>query len=65
MSVDEIHHDCPRCHQPTQQRYYGPCAACRTDLAHRFAGQARDVEVPVYEPKVNVTPNAVAMRDED
>ncbi len=65
MSVDEIHHDCPRCRQAVQQRYYGPCPACRSDLATRFAGRARDVDAPAYEPKVNVTANAVAMRPDD
>jgi hypothetical protein len=65
MSADEIEHDCPRCHQPARQQYYGPCPACRTELTARFAGQARDVAVPQYEPKVNVTANAVAMRADD
>jgi hypothetical protein len=41
-----------------------PCPDCRSDLAARFAGRAREVEVAEYEPKMNVTPNAVALRDE-
>jgi ribosomal protein L37AE/L43A len=65
MSADDIEHVCPRCAQTTQQRYYGPCASCRAELVAQFAGTARAVEVPVYEPKMNVTPNAVAMRDDD
>jgi hypothetical protein len=63
MSGD-IEHDCPRCARPARQRYYGPCPDCRAELADRFAGRAREVDVPAYEPKVNVTANAVAMRDE-
>ena len=65
MSADEIDHDCPRCHQPAQQRYYGPCPSCRTELATLAAGRAREVDAPTYEPKVNVTANAVAMRADD
>ncbi len=61
----DLAHDCPRCGQAVRQRYYGPCGTCRADLADRFAGRAREVEVADYEPKVNVTANAVAMRDDD
>lgn len=24
--------DCPRCHQPTEAEFYGPCGACRGQL---------------------------------
>lgn len=65
MSGDDLDHDCPRCARPARQRYYGPCPACRSELSARYAGGARDVAVPVYEPKVNVTANAVAMRADD
>jgi hypothetical protein len=64
MSGDDLEHDCPRCTRPVRQRYYGPCPDCRSELAARYAGRAREVEVADYEPKVNVTANAVAMRDE-
>jgi hypothetical protein len=56
--------DCPRCQRPTEADLYGPCPMCVVELKARFAGQARDVEVADYEPKLNVTPNAVAMREE-
>jgi hypothetical protein len=65
MSGEELEHDCPRCATPVRQRYYGPCPPCRTELAARYAGRAREVEVADYEPKGNVTPNAVALRDDD
>ena len=64
VSDELLEHDCPRCARSVRQRYYGPCPDCRTDLAARFAGRAREVEVGEYEPKMNVTPNAVALRDE-
>jgi hypothetical protein len=65
MNEDELEHDCPRCGATVHQRYYGPCPACRTDLAARSARDQRAVEAPAYEPKVNVTANAVALRADD
>ena len=56
--------NCPRCHRPTEAELYGPCPTCVTDLRARYAGLAREVEAPEYAPKLNVTPNAVALRDE-
>ena len=54
---------CPRCEAATTARFYGPCPACRIQLKAAYADQARDVEVEEYEPKMNVTPNAVATKD--
>ncbi|MPY94863.1 MAG: hypothetical protein GEV08_17920 [Acidimicrobiia bacterium] len=55
--------DCPRCGGAVQERYYGPCGACRDAMRAALAGEARAVEVAAYEPKVNVTPNAVALKE--
>ena len=55
--------DCPRCHQPVAERFYGPCSSCRAELRATLAGEARAVEAAVYEPKMNVAPNAVATKD--
>jgi hypothetical protein len=44
--------------------YYGPCKTCRTDLRATVRADARDVELAEYEPKMNVTPNAVATKDD-
>ena len=55
---------CPRCGQQAEVRFYGPCDTCRDQLRATFVAEAREVEVPEYEPKVNVTPNAVALRDD-
>jgi hypothetical protein len=45
--------------------HYGPCADCRTALR---ASMRRDAvagaEAAAYEPKMNVVPNQVAMKDE-
>ena len=56
---------CPRCGAPrAHDEYYGPCGACRDELRARFDGQGRDVAAAEYEPKMNVTPNAVALKDD-
>jgi hypothetical protein len=56
--------DCPRCGTATDADLYGPCERCRHDLRARFAGESRsDVVAEAYEPKMNVTPNAVATKD--
>lgn len=54
---------CPRCGHEASERFYGPCSVCRTALRAANAGEARDVVVDAYEPKMNVTPNAVATKD--
>jgi hypothetical protein len=59
-----VEFSCPRCQAATTDEFYGPCTTCRRDLAAKFAGLGRDVEVAEYEPKMNVTPNAVALKDD-
>lgn len=54
---------CPRCGTVVLQRFQGPCETCRNELRHLVSGHARDVEAAAYEPKMNVTPNAVATKD--
>lgn len=54
---------CPRCGAESDERFYGPCATCRDDLRQRLGGQAREVEVAAYEPKMNVVPNQIATKD--
>lgn len=61
--TDLLAFTCPRCQAPTSARYYGPCGTCRSDLLANLGGEARDVEVVAYEPKMNVTPNAIATKD--
>ncbi len=62
--TDDTLFTCPRCHSTVTARFYGPCDTCRTDLRSTLAGQARVVEVAEYVPKMNVTPNAVAFKDD-
>ena len=56
--------ECMRCHREEPMRFYGLCAECREELRDKFDREARVVEVADYEPKMNVTPNAVALKDD-
>jgi hypothetical protein len=47
-----------------EEEYYGPCSSCRTALIDAYRSEGRVVEVAEYEPKINVTPNAVALKDD-
>ena len=55
---------CPRCGSAVDERFYGPCDLCRQELRAMFVREAKVVEVAEYEPKMNVTPNAVALKDD-
>ena len=46
------------------ERFYGPCESCRSQLRAKYLGEGRIIEVAEYEPKINVTPNAVAWKDD-
>ncbi len=54
---------CPRCATEITEAHYGPCTICRTALHARFTGERQEVEAAAYEPKMNVTPNAVATKE--
>ena len=55
---------CPRCAQPlVDQEFYGVCSDCSGELRTSYDGAKRDVEAAEYEPKLNVTPNAVALKE--
>jgi hypothetical protein len=54
---------CPRCGSSVDDRFYGPCPSCREELRAALGGPAREVEAAAYEPKMNVTPNAVALKE--
>ena len=62
--VEFVEFVCPRCEASIEEEFYGPCASCRTELTARFESAGRVVEVSEYEPKMNVTPNAVALKDD-
>lgn len=55
---------CPRCGTTMTAEYYRPCDSCMTELKATQRGEASDGEAAAYEPKMNVTPNAVALKDD-
>jgi hypothetical protein len=55
---------CPRCSTEVSERFYGPCDSCRLELRATLGGAVKDVVLADYEPKMNVTPNAVALKDD-
>lgn len=54
---------CPRCSKVATQRFPGPCAACIETLRRTLRGEVQLVDAE-YVPKVNVTANAVALKDD-
>lgn len=63
MAAEKLTIDCPRCGTTSTVDYYGPCDTCRDEMRARLGGEARDVVAAAYEPKMNVTPNAVALKE--
>lgn len=64
MTVDEqLSFDCPRCGSAVSEAFYGPCLDCRVALREQYAGLEKDIEAAEYVPKMNVTPNAVALKE--
>lgn len=55
---------CVRCGEPAAMRFAGPCPRCTAELRAAFASVERVVDAAEYVPKVNVTPNAVALKDD-
>lgn len=63
MDTEPLDFDCPRCATPVRAAFYGPCDACRAALRAQLGGEQSELEVADYVPKMNVTPNAVALKD--
>lgn len=63
--LDTVLANCPRCHGDlSDAEFYGVCASCATNLRAVYDGLPRnDVASAEYEPKMNVTPNAVASKE--
>ena len=56
--------DCPRCGSTVEQQFYGPCERCLDELRAVYQADVREAVQTAYEPKMNVTPNAVALKDD-
>lgn len=65
MTEELLSFDCPRCGSAASARFYGPCDRCRDELRATVAGERRTLTAEAYEPKMNVTPNAVALKGDD
>lgn len=61
----DLDFSCPRCGTAVMARLYGLCEDCATELRASIVGvQDLDAAAPEFEPKMNVTPNAVALKDD-
>ena len=54
---------CPRCGGSAAEVFYGPCTSCRDELRASLGTDGHALAQADYEPKMNVTPNAVALKD--
>lgn len=59
----DIDIDCPRCGASVTERFHGPCASCRAEMRAAMDAEQSDIAAAEYEPKMNVTPNAVASKE--
>jgi hypothetical protein len=62
VDLSPVEMECIRCRQVEAMRFYGMCEPCRAELLARFEREGRVIAVPEYEPRTNVTPNAVALK---
>jgi hypothetical protein len=62
LDLEPLDLECMRCHRTLPMRFYGLCTPCREELVAKFEREGREIEVAEYEPKMNVTPNAVALK---
>jgi hypothetical protein len=54
---------CLRCGAEVSMRFAGPCPACAAELRANMRGERKEVDT-AYDPKMNVTVNAVALKDD-
>ena len=62
--IETLEITCPRCGQAAAVDYYGPCDGCRAELRASQGTAGTAAAAVEYEPKMNVTPNAVALKDD-
>lgn len=60
---EPLEFECPRCHNQVSERLYGPCSPCRAELRASLGGEQSELVTEDYIPKMNVTPNAVALKE--
>lgn len=62
--MEPVEITCPRCQRPATVVFYGPCDGCRAELRATMGGESTEAEAVAYEPKMNVTPNHLATKDD-
>jgi hypothetical protein len=59
--------ECPRCGATVDERFWGPCRACRSELVATLGrdgvDEAGGAEASRFEPAMHVVPNHVATRE--
>ena len=60
---DTSAYPCPRCETTMAADFYGPCESCVAELKASQQNEASGDTAAAYEPKMNVTPNAVALKE--
>lgn len=58
---------CPRCSTVISAEYYGPCQQCLDSLKQAYEAdrvRSEPTESEGFTPKMHVTPNAVALKDD-
>lgn len=55
---------CPRCDTQMSAPDFRPCDSCVAELKATQHREGAATEAAAYEPKMNVTPNAVALKDD-
>jgi hypothetical protein len=63
LGADTAAFACPRCGRDAVERFWGPCATCRSELGADVHGEAHEVEATRFEPAAHVVPNHVATKD--
>jgi hypothetical protein len=63
IDSDRLSFVCPRCGTDVTERLYGPCGGCRTELRATLGTEGHELVDGGYDPKMNVTPNAVAVKE--
>ena len=68
--LERLKFDCPRCGEPAEERFWGPCSPCREELAVVQKTAAQEGEAAPesgarerFEPTMHVVPNHVATKD--
>jgi hypothetical protein len=63
MGDELLEFACPRCGTDVHERLYGPWDACRGQLRATMGTEGHELVDEAYDPKMNVTPNAVAIKE--